>query len=182
LRAVRATLLTTVSVGVLVPFLFSCAGYRVARYGEGLSGARSVAIVTPANASATPGIELTIAEALRKEFLRRGALKLVSQPDDADLVVRGKVLPFRVVSRTVSSVCGAHEYSLNQRRDLRIENRLGIPDRAGSFAIPGLDASAVYPASADVEAARKNREEAFRRVAEILAGRAHDAMELWLMP
>ena len=59
---------------------------------------------------------------------------------------------------------------------LRIEGAEAQP-----FQVPRLVASAIYPASPDIEATRKNREEALRRVAQVLAARTHDSLELRYM-
>ena len=60
---------------------------------------------------------------------------------------------------------------------------LDVQDASGT-TIPvdptALKEAELYLASADAEAARKNREEALRRVADVLAGRIHDAIGLQL--
>ena len=43
----------------------------------------------------------------------------------------------------------------------------------------GLSEQELYLASADVEAARKNRNEAVQRIADVIASRVHDAIDLY---
>ncbi len=65
--------------------------------------------------------------------------------------------------------------------EYEVEMVLGLKaEREGAdpFRFPGLKASVLYPASADLEAARLNRTEALRRLAELLAARALDALEM----
>ena len=50
------------------------------------------------NDSYEPGVELLVADALRREFLRRGAFQLTDDPAAADLVVSGSVLPIQTSS------------------------------------------------------------------------------------
>ena len=42
-----------------------------------------------------PGLEIVVAEALRRELLRRGGARLVEEPDDADIVISGRVSALR---------------------------------------------------------------------------------------
>lgn len=155
-------------------------GYRPIGYDEGVGDARTVSVVTLRNDSSVVGVERIVTDSLRREFLRRGALQLVSDPGRADLVVTGTIPSFRVVARTVSSIAGALEFVVDMRLDLNVRPRTGGPVDLAPFKIHELDATAIYPASADVEAARKNQVEAVRRVADVLAARAHDTLELRL--
>ena len=138
---------------------------------------KTVSVVTLENASVHPEVALIITESIRREALGRGALRLVPDPNAADLVLEGRVPNFRVHSRTVSSISGALEYSV------RIPLRLRVRDSTGdSFKLPSLTASVLYLASADIEATRKNRVEAFRRIGDILAVRIWDSIELRYEP
>jgi hypothetical protein len=146
-------------------------GYSLVGYRAGFEGIRTVAIVTPANDSFVPGVEYVVADALRREFLRRGAVRVVGDPAAADLVLGGSV--DRVISsgRSFSSVVFSLEY------ELLLELKL-VARRADGQEMPigkrSLWASEYYLASADVEATRKNRDEALRHLAVVLAERVHD--------
>ena len=63
----------------------SC-GYKLIDYSEPIAGLGSVVVQTFKNESYEPGVEFVVADALRREFLRRGAVVLV---DDAIGEVRG---------------------------------------------------------------------------------------------
>jgi len=147
----------------------SC-GYRFVTGKAGLPGVGSVAIATPENESFEPGLEFVVADALRKELLRRGGARLVESLDRADLVITGRVAGLRAQARSHTSTYFALEYGItleveldSQRgdgEDLAVQRRLVETER--------------YLSSADVEAERKNRGEAIRRVAAVLASRYFD--------
>jgi hypothetical protein len=152
----------------------SACGYRFVRHEASGSGADArVAIAGLRNDSFEPGLESVMNDALRREFVRRGALRVVDDPDGADLVIGGAVLPLLWSARSFSSVNFAIEYEVTLRLRLEVA-------RSDGEKIP-LDATAIteselYLASSDVEVTRKNREEALRRVAAALAGRVHDVL------
>lgn len=165
--------------GVLVVALLLGCGYRPVRYAAGLGDVRSLAIRTLENDSYEPGVEYVVSEALRREFLRRGAVRLIEDPGAADLVLSGSVAGVSTQGRAFSSVLLSLEYELTLDLALRATLRDGreVPLDAAS-----LRESERYLASADVEAQRKNREEAVRRVSSLLAGRVHDALAEALVP
>jgi hypothetical protein len=149
-------------------------GYRLLRAADGRD--LSVSVVTLDNDSVEPGLELTVTRALRQEFLRRAAPRLVADPRSADLVIRGRVLPLEIRANSFDTVSLALEYRIEVRLELDV-------DHGGeSIAIDRtiLTESELYLASADPEAARKNREEALRRIADVLAGRVHDVLGMQL--
>ncbi len=161
---------------VLAPALLlaGCfAGYELVRYEKRLGDLQTVAIAGLANESFEPGVEAIVSDALVTEFLRRGALELVDDDKAADLVIGGVVEDVQIQSRTFSSIQFALEYAVTLRIRLDVRRRDGsevkLDDRS-------LQESELYFASADIEAMRKNREEAVRRVAVVLAGRVHDSL------
>jgi hypothetical protein len=148
-------------------------GYRLVGGERGLSDIRSVAIETPRNDSFQPGLEYLVADALRRELLRRGAADLSDDPAAADLVVTGSVRPLYIRAASLSSVVFALEYQVTLSLQLVAQRRDGtelpLEERA-------LSESEHYLASADVEAQRKNQQEAVRRLAQVLAARFFDAI------
>lgn len=152
--------------------LVAC-GYQMVRYDGGLGEVRSVAIPTFANDSYEPGVEYTVSDALRREFLRRRGVRLVEDPGAADLVLSGRVEDVSVSGRSFSSVLLALEYQLTVDLQLRATLRDGSEVPLDTRA---LRESERYLASADVQAQQKNREEAVRRVAGVLAGRVYDGL------
>ncbi len=148
-------------------------GYKHVTYSQGLGAARRVSIQTLSNESDEPGVEMMLSEALRREFLRRGAVSLVADAKDADLVLRGRVLRIRTQARSFSAVVLALEYSVTLEIALEVAWRDGqrVPiDRRS------LNQTAIYLASADLEVGRKNRDEALRRISTLLAARVYDAL------
>jgi hypothetical protein len=158
--------------------LWGC-GYKLVRYGDGLGEVDSVAIETLANESYEPGVETIVAEAFRREFLRRGAVRLTDDVGGADLVLSGRVLPIETVGLSYSSIVLAIEYQLTLSVAIQATRGDGTPVPIDPRA---LRESERYLVSGDLEATRTNREEALRRVAGVLAERVHDALAEVLTP
>lgn len=165
---------------LLIPLVLAggC-GYRFVGGAESLPNVRVVSIETPQNDSVQTGAEYAVAEALRRELLRRGGATLSEDPDRAELVISGRVLAVESRPRSLSSVVLALEYELTLSLELEARARGEAP-----LALPvrRLDESELYLASADVEAQRKNRDEALGRVARLAATRFFDALSLALQP
>jgi hypothetical protein len=157
----------------MVAALAACSGYRVVRYREDLGDVRQVAVEPLRNRSFEPGVETLVTDALLREFGRRGSLAIVRDPAGADLVLSGEVVSILTRSRSFSSVELALEFEVEMGLEL-------VARRADGSTVeldPGLLRDwELYLASADVEVERKNREEAIRRLAALLATRAHDAL------
>jgi len=146
-------------------------GYHFIRYEGTLGDNQSLAIRTPSNESYDPGVEFIVADALRREGLRRGGLILVENPDNADVLLSGRVLPIQTVGRSVSSVVLVLEYEITLSLDLQIQLRDG---RAIPLDRLALRETERYLASANAEVTRKNREEALRFMASTIANRVYD--------
>ena len=161
-------------VWILAPVLVgSGCGYQIVRYRDALGDARRVAIVGLVNDSFEPGLDSLVSDAISREFLRRGALEVVSDPETADLIVNGTVDRLQTRSESFSSIEFVLEFRVTLRLDLEVARRDGTRIRIGKRA---LRESEFYQASADVEVTRTNRKEALERLAGILAGRFHDAL------
>jgi hypothetical protein len=148
-------------------------GYKAVGYGAGFDGIHTIAIETPSNESYLPGVEYVVADALRREFLRRGAVRVVETPSTADLVLGGSVRKVHTTGRSFSSVEFALEFQLEMILDLHARTQEG---ESRPISARSLQESEYYLASADVEATRKNRDEAVRRVSVLLAQRVHDSL------
>jgi hypothetical protein len=160
------------SLMALVQLAGGC-GYKLIDYSEPPANFHSVSVQTFANDSYEPGIELVVADALRREFLRRGAVELTDDPELADLVVAGRIPPLVTRSRSFSSVSLVLEWEVTLALGLELARRDGSAvDIDGS----ALSDSERYLASADIEATRKNRDEAMRKMAGVLAVRIHDML------
>jgi hypothetical protein len=148
-------------------------GYQVVRYRDALGDARRVAILGLENNSFEPGLDSLVSDAISREFLRRGALKVVSDPETADLIVKGGIDRLQTRSQSFSSIEFVLEFRVTMRLELQVERRDGSTIPIGRRV---LTESEIYQASADVEVTRTNRKEALRRLAGVLAGRFHDAL------
>jgi hypothetical protein len=162
-------------LGVLAISLFAASGcgYKLIDYSERLDGLGSVQIQIFRNDSYEPGIELVVADAMRREFLRRGVVRLVGDPAAADLVLSGRVERVRTRTRSFSSVVFALEWEVTLGLEVQFERPDGTLILIDEGAMQDTER---YLASADVEATRKNRDEALRRMAEVLATRLHDLL------
>jgi hypothetical protein len=132
-----------------------------------------VAVEPLANDTYEPGVESLVTDALRREFVRRGGVELVRDPELADLVLGGSVQQLVSRADATSSVTFAIEYELSMRLALSV-TRTG--EEAVELDRRSLQKSEFYFASSDVEVQRKNRQEALRRVASAIAGRVHDTL------
>jgi hypothetical protein len=133
-----------------------------------------VAVHTPENASGHAGVELVVADALRREVLRRAGAELVEDAADADWVVSGRVLPLQVSAASLSPVVLTLEYQLSLALDLRARARDGREVKGDPQE---LRESERFLSSGDAEAQRKNRQEALHRVSRLLAARFLDHLD-----
>lgn len=167
----RARILSLVA-GALAAFAVGgCSGYQVVRTDSALGPVRRVAVQTLENHSFEPGIEVMVSDALRREFQRGGGVVVVADPAQADLVLSGTVLDLVTSARSFSAVAFGLEY--------QVELRLALTARRADGNVMVLDANTLhdwelYLTSADVEAERKNRDEALRRIASVLAERTRE--------
>lgn len=162
----------------IIQLAASGCGYQLIHYDEPIENVGSVAIQTFVNESYEPGVEFVVADALRREFLRRGAVVLVDEAVDADLVVSGVVEPLETKTRSFSSIALALEWEVTLRLAVDAEWSDGRRMRLDE---DGTQATERYLASADIEATRKNRDEAIRTLASGLASHVHDMLyELYL--
>jgi hypothetical protein len=151
----------------------ACSSYRFVQRGEGLGSVRRVAVQPLRNESYEPGVEVLVTDALLREFQRHGGLRVVRDPGHADLVLSGAVLSLVTRSRSFSSVELALEFEVEM--GLRLTARRA--DGSGVELDPDLLREwELYLASADVEVERKNRTEAIRRLAALIATRVHDVL------
>lgn len=161
-------------IAVLASLCLAC-GYTVERH-TGVSDvdAPRIAIATLDNDSSEPGVERLVSEALRRECLRRGRYRLVEDVRDADGVLSGRVLSVVKRTETLSSVVLALEQAVTLSVELELRKLGSAPVELPSGL---LSESEIFLASADIEAARKNKTEALRRVSGLIAERAHDAVD-----
>lgn len=154
-------------------------GYKLVRYGGSLGDVESLTIETLSNESTEAGVEHIMSDALRREFLRRGAVRLTEDPKVADLVLTGSVLPLESSGSSFSSAVLVIEYQLTMSLVIQATRSDGTEVPMDPRA---LRESERYLVSPDVEATRKNRDEALHRIAAQLAGRVHDALAEVLTP
>ena len=144
-------------------------GYALVDYPE-RDEAIAIAVQTFENESYEPGYEIVVADALRREVARRGAMRLVNEAGAAEILLRGRVADVATSGRSFSSVVSTLEFQVGVSLDLELV-RPGTEIEIDSRALRARES---YLASADIEVERKNREEALRKIAVMLATRIHD--------
>lgn len=112
---------------------------------------------------------------MRREMGARAGFALVADPERAELVVRGRIRPLEIQSKSFSSFVAALEYAVTLTLDMEVVRASGDVVRLDGTMLRESD---VYLASADVEITRTNRLEALRRLSDLLASRVADAVEL----
>lgn len=170
---VRRTIHLLTLVG-LVCLVASACGYTPQRYATESGSKTRVAVKSLRNDTYQPGVDLLVSDAIRRQLLSRGGMRMVADPEAADVVISGKVSSIRTRSKSVSSVVLALEFTATMTLDLDLDMKNGVRVKLdpGTFRD-----SEIYLASADVEAGRKNRIEALRRLASLLAVRVLDTIE-----
>ena len=167
----RARVLRLIAGTLAVALVWGCSGYHVVRTDTTLGPVRRVAIQTLENHSFEPGVEVMISEALRREFQRGGGVVVVADPAQADLVLSGAVRDLITTARSFSSVAFGLEYQVEMRLDLKAKRADGKVIVLEGNALHEWE---LYLTSSDVEAERKNRDEALRRISSVIAERTRE--------
>ena len=170
-----------VAGALLLLLVATACGYRPAGAPpEGAAGnaggVTSVAVIALRNDSPEPWLDRVVTDALRRELGVRSALRLVSDPQRADYVVRGRVKPLGLRRNSFSSFVVALEYQVTLALELEVLRRQGDVIRLPAATLSEND---VYLASPDVEVTRTNRLEALRHLSDVLATRVADRLE-WM--
>lgn len=131
------------------------------------------------NDSPEPWLDRILSDSLRREVGSRSTVRLVNDPAQAELVLRGRIRPLVTQSQSFSSFVAALEYSVTLQADLEIVRSSGEVIRLDPAMLTESD---VYLASADIEVTRTHRLEALRRLSDVLASRVADTVELMQRP
>ena len=158
---------------LVLPLVAAGCGYQAVRYADTFGSGNRVAVHGFRNDSLEAGVDSVVTDAFSNEFMRRGALRIVSDPAAADWVLTGAVSQLDTHNRSFSSVSFSLEYEVRMVLEVALRRRDGTEIQLDRES---LRARERYLASADPEVTRTNREEAIRRVAALLASRAHDAL------
>jgi hypothetical protein len=148
--------------------------------GEGGQARRTrLAVADLRNDSPEPWLDRILTDSMRREMGTRARFALVNDPADADLVLRGRIRPLDIRSRSFSSFVAAVEYALTLELDLEVVRSGGDVVRLDSSMLSETD---VFMASPDIEVTRTNRLELLRRLSDLLAARVADSLELMEHP
>lgn len=134
-----------------------------------------IAVLALRNDSPEPWLDRIVTDAMRREFSARAGFDLVNDPDRADLVLRGRIRPLEVRSKSFSRFVAALEFGLTLQLDLEVARAAGDIVRLDPRMLSETD---VYLASADIEVTRSNQLEVLRRLSDLLASRVADSIEL----
>lgn len=191
----HAARLCTALLLLLLPTGASCT------YTALTAGAReSVAIHGVRNDTLEPGVDALLTDALLREFMHGAALRFAKRRETPDWVIEGAVVELETQNRALSPLAFTLEYELRMRVRLDVTRPSARPSAGQRATDPGapapgetpspariattgaenpplvfvLEESERYLAGADLEVTRSNRTEALRRLAGVLAVRAHD--------
>jgi hypothetical protein len=142
-------------------------------------GTARIAVLAIRNDSPEPWLDRIVTDAMRREIDSRGDFDFVDDPYGADMVIRGRIRPLHVVSKSFSRFVAALEYSLTLQLDLEVVRAGGDIVRLDPSVLVETD---VYFASPDVEVTRTNRLEVLRRISDLLASRVADSLEMLKSP
>ncbi len=128
------------------------------------------------NDTLEPGIEFMLGSALLSEFARPGRVRVVEKSASPDYTLKGSVKSVRTSSRTLTTQIRAIEFTVVVGIDpVLVRNEDGRKLKLDRLS---RSADEVYLASFNLEISRKNREEALRRIAAVLADRIYDDVEV----
>ncbi len=138
-----------------------------------------IVVMAILNDSPEPWLDRIVTDAMRREMSARGAFNLVDERSDAELILRGRVRPLGIRSKSFSGFVAALEYELTVVLDLDLVLASGQVVRLDPRMLSESD---VYLASADIEVTRTNRLETLRRLSDLLSSRVADSIELIQRP
>jgi hypothetical protein len=133
----------------------------------------AIQLRTLENTTNEPGFEALLADALREEFARRGALRpvLSDAAGRAPFALAGEVSSVRVSTSAFSSVALTLEDEVQVSVDLRVTRAQKLVWQDGA-----LRAEERFLASPDPQVYESNKEQALRRIASRLAQQVHDGL------
>ena len=161
----------------LVAALLFAAGCGYTLVGSSRAGEHPlgrVVVHTPQNGSGHAGVDLVVADALRREVMRRSGAQLVDDDANADWVVSGKILPLKIEPASLSPVVLTLEYQVSLKLELSARARDGREIKLDPREMVETER---FLSSGDAEAQRKNRGEALQRVSRLLAERFLDHLD-----
>ncbi len=146
-------------------------GYRFQGTARGLpGGARTLAVPILQNPTLEPDLGPLLAAALRDQFARTPAIRLV-RTGEAEAILRGRVLGIEADAVAFDAAGLALEY----RATISVE--LTLTDPSGTviyWSDPGVVGSDTYRAATDPLVTEANRREALRRIAADLGRSVRD--------
>ncbi|MFC1814980.1 LPS assembly lipoprotein LptE [Thermodesulfobacteriota bacterium] len=147
---------------IIVGMLLSACGYRFAGSGSFPAGIKKVFIVILKNRTAETGIENTITNDLRYEFIRYN--RVVTR-DKADAILSGEVKSSRVETISRRGV------QTSQERRVTVSVDLQLTDSNGRvvWSVQGISANEAFDVVSDKQAAEQNRRAAISALSKRLA-------------
>jgi outer membrane lipopolysaccharide assembly protein LptE/RlpB len=159
------------AVGLAVLVMLAGCGYRFQGQDRGLpGGAETIAVPILENPTLEPELGALLAAAIRDQFARTAAVRLVPT-EDAASVLRGRVRSFEADTVAFDPQGLAVEYRATLTLDLVLTDHAG--DRI-LWADPQLVSTDTYRASSDPLVTEANRREAIRRLAADLGRSVRD--------
>lgn len=96
---------------LLLPLLATACGYALVGHGNTLPPtARTIQVPAFVNRTTRVQVEQRVTQSVAEEMVLRGRLKLVTNPDDADLILRGSIDTFQITPVAFNDQGRATEY------------------------------------------------------------------------
>ncbi|MBI3811668.1 MAG: LptE family protein [Nitrospirae bacterium] len=147
----RNCILRLTPYALFLTVLAGC-GYHLAGSNRLPSNIRTIAVPVFYNETFEPSVENTITTAVKQEFLTNSRLAVVNDPEEADLVLKGKIVSFGLTPLTFDrSKSVVLEYRVRIRVEVAIENRR---TQKVLWKDAGMESSAEYAINPDTAANR----------------------------
>jgi outer membrane lipopolysaccharide assembly protein LptE/RlpB len=110
------------ALAVLLAALATSCGYHFSGTGDIVpEGTRLVAIPVFINGTSEPYVDVEVTRAMVQEFMTDGRLKVVS-PEEAELVLRGKVTKYEVQPLSFTAFAHVQQYKVSMTVDASLED------------------------------------------------------------
>jgi len=137
---------------------------------------KKIAIPTFENTTFEPILEERLTEAVKKSFIARPRFQVVNSASEADAVLKGRVIAFRLIPLSFDSLNQATEYRVRIQTDISLES---VHDQKILWQDKKMETTAEYfvfviqdplnPARADIARTRDAEDRAIAEAAKVLA-------------
>jgi len=147
--------------------LLNGCGYHTTGAVKLQSDHETIAVPVFFNETFEPTLENAVTTAVKQEFLTNSRLRVVNDPGDADLVLKGTVTSFGLTPLAFDpSTSVVIEYRIRIRTSVQLEDRR---NQSILWQDPGMETSADYIVNPDTSANRVAQDHAIAEASKLLA-------------